>query len=639
MKKAAIFTSVLMAGSILANPGIAQERKNLFEVLFPKAHQKLMERKKRKEALANPEPVKEVRVKTSRYYAYKVTPKAGIIIKPLVLDYASVEAISEDGSPIPGMDRIASSISKVDESAMTADLRTVGKLDMTAERHLAKAVSDFYEVDQAYVWLDEEGNWNAKARSVQKLLSSADEYGLWKSDYKLASELVDDQPNDTVDTAQIEAKKRLSREISMTTAALRYAMDAKFGTVEPNRLSGYHDFPEYFDETSGLLQQVMGPALPVNTLRAMHPQHEPFKALQAELAQLSGERDDTIDLPSQVLIKPGNDHADLPAFVAAIQKRGSSELLEKHKTFLETYANETAYSVDAVNLVKDYQREAGLGADGIIGRNTAAKLAGIGSQSKVRMVQLAMERMRWLPDDLGKRHVIINQPEYRARYMEGADEKLSMRVVVGKKSNQTNFFYDEIEHVVYNPYWGVPRSIIVNEFRAKSIANPGYLDQAGYELTNSQGQRISSASVNWSQVGTYPKFGVRQPPGSRNALGSLKIMFPNKHSIYMHDTPSKHLFKRDSRAFSHGCVRLHDPQAMAAAVLGKNKAHVNANISQGQNKTEVLKEKVPVYVAYFTAFPQKGGNIKYFADMYGRDAHLLKAVEATRKARSSGFSS
>ncbi|MEM7069699.1 MAG: L,D-transpeptidase family protein, partial [Pseudomonadota bacterium] len=315
------------------------------------------------------------------------------------------------------------------------------------------------------------------------------------------------------------------------------------------------------------------------------------------------------------------------------------ETLDSHAEFLTNYDGSVAYTKEAVALVKAYQKEAGLGADGIIGRNTATKLAGLKSEDKAMQVRLAMERLRWLPKEFGRRHVLINQPEYRARYVENGEEKLAMRVVVGKKSNQTNFFYDEIEKVVYNPYWGVPRSIIVNEFLPKSLGNPGYLDQAGYEVTTGGGQRISSSSIDWYNVGAHPNFNVRQPPGAKNALGNIKILFPNKHSIYMHDTPSKSLFKKQHRAFSHGCVRLHDPQGMAAAVLGKSKGHIKANISTGKNQTEILNEKVPVYVAYFTAWPQADGGVSYFRDVYGRDAHLLKAFEATRKARSVSISS
>ena len=425
----------------------------------------------------------------------------------------------------------------------------------------------------------------------------------------------------------------------MSVAVLRYAMDAKFGTINPNRLSGYHDFPVHNAKAPDIFEAVLNNGLPARTLVSMHPANDKFLALKNELESISQTEEDVIDLPSKVLIRPGMTHEAFPLFVEAIKKRGSQDLLGAHAEFLSAYAGEQIYSRDAVKFIKDYQREAGLGADGVIGPKTSRRLAGLAAGSKIDQVTLAMERMRWLPHELGARHVFINQPEYRARYVQNGAEILSMKAVVGKRSNQTNFFYDEIEHVVYNPYWGVPRSIIVNEFAAKSIANPGYLDQRGYEVTTFGGRRLSSASIDWGSIGSNPNFAVRQPPGSRNALGKVKIMFPNKHSIYMHDTPAKHLFKRSSRAFSHGCVRLHNPQAMAAAVLGKSKAHISSMISTGKNQTENLRSKVPVYVAYFTAWPQQDGSVKYFSDMYGRDAHLMKAIKATQKARSVSISS
>ncbi|MEM8652175.1 MAG: L,D-transpeptidase family protein, partial [Pseudomonadota bacterium] len=408
---------------------------------------------------------------------------------------------------------------------------------------------------------------------------------------------------------------------------------ASFGAVNPNRLSGYHDFPVQYGQSRAKLEKVLFGGLPANSLKSMHPRNEKFVALQQELAVLEEAKDDLVDLRTDIFIKPGRAHDELPNVVAAIKLRASEDLLAKHEEFFANYAGGVEYTKDIQKVVKDYQREAGLGPDGIIGPNTATKLAGLSSNKKTTQVKLAMERLRWHPHDLGKRHVFINQPEYRARYISNGKEELSMRVVVGKKSNQTNFFYDEIEHVVYNPYWGVPRSIIVNEFAPKSLGNPGYLDQKGYEITNASGQKISSSSIDWYGVSEYPNFNVRQPPGSKNALGELKIMFPNKHAIYMHDTPAKSLFKKQHRAFSHGCVRLHDPRAMAAAVLGKTKKQIAASISRGKNETEKLSVKVPVYVSYFTAWPQQDGSVNYFNDMYGRDAHLLKAFDAVSKAR------
>ncbi len=205
-----------------------------------------------------------------------------------------------------------------------------------------------------------------------------------------------------------------------------------------------------------------------------------------------------------------------------------------------------------------------------------------------------------------------------------------MRVVVGSKANQTYFFQDEIQTVEVNPYWGVPQSIIINEMLPKLRNDPGYLDRMGYQVEIG-GRSVPSSSVNWT--GSTASVAVRQPPSSDNALGELKILFPNAHAIYMHDTPSKSFFKRDQRALSHGCVRLADPRRMAAAVLGTSVEDVGKEIGGGSNKALQVPQKVPVYVAYFTAWPNKDGVIEYFDDVYERDMYVNRALDATRDAR------
>ena len=245
-----------------------------------------------------------------------------------------------------------------------------------------------------------------------------------------------------------------------------------------------------------------------------------------------------------------------------------------------------------------------------------------------------MERSRWLPGVLASRRVFINQPAYTATYYNGGKAELSMRVVVGKKSNQTNFFDDEIELVEFNPYWGVPQSIIVNEMLPKLRADPSYLDRLGYEVT-SGGRAVASSAINWNTISKTSHIGVRQPPSDGNALGELKILFPNSHAIYMHDTPSKSFFQRDSRALSHGCVRLQDPRAMAAKVLGTSVADIGSYIAGGRNKQVNLPSKIPVHVAYFTAWPDEHGKVEYFSDVYDRDNYLRRAIDATEKARTS----
>jgi murein L,D-transpeptidase YcbB/YkuD len=317
--------------------------------------------------------------------------------------------------------------------------------------------------------------------------------------------------------------------------------------------------------------------------------------------------------------------------VAAIRQKGSDALKTEHAATLSAYQGTPDYTPELVALVEGFQKENGLKPDGIVGKASIRILVGGDTTAnRIHKVKVAMEQARWLPADLGSRYVFINQPAFMVYYHDEGKEQFSMRVVVGSKSNQTYFFQDEIQTVEFNPYWGVPQSIIINEMLPKLRSDPGYLDRLGYQVEVG-GQPVSSYNVNW--YGSTSGVSVRQPPSSDNALGELKILFPNTHAIYMHDTPSKSFFARDQRALSHGCVRLADPRRMAAAVLGITVDDVAKQIAGGKNKGVSVPERIPVYVAYFTAWPNKDGKVEYFDDVYERDMYMGRAFDATHAAR------
>jgi len=299
---------------------------------------------------------------------------------------------------------------------------------------------------------------------------------------------------------------------------------------------------------------------------------------------------------------------------------------------LASYAGTPEYTPEVVALVEGFQKESGLRPDGVIGPATIRALTGHSNAEKVEKLIVAMEQLRWLPADLGSRYVFINQPAFMSYYINDGRQELAMGVVVGSKAHQTYFFQDQIETVEFNPYWGVPKSIIVNEMLPKLRQDPSYLDRLGYEVSYS-GRKVSSSQIDWT---TTHSVDVRQPPGSDNALGELKILFPNAHSIYMHDTPSKSFFKRDMRALSHGCVRLSEPRRMAAAVMGTSVEEIGKQIASGQNRAVQVPQKIPVYVSYFTAWPNKDGVVEYFDDVYGRDDFTRKAFAVTTQSRSAG---
>ncbi len=587
-------------------------------------------------ALADPEPLPKVA--GPQYYTYKA---------------AAGRAVRTTGF---------ASASATDAARFIAQARVVATPD------IASALEAFYATNTTPLWVAA-GDVNDKARGVLELLKHADQFGLEPSDYVLeapalttasvtapvqaptevasASQVGDDAPAlpatdaPATDTPAVTAspgdghdRALMQFELAMSAKVLAFAQDMVRGRLDPNGISGYHDFKRKDVDLAAILPAAQGQD-PVAYLQGLVPQGKEFQALKTELDRLlaeAGSETARVALPEKLLLKPGASSPDMPGVMAAIQHSGSEALKTKHAATFAAYTQTQDYTPELVEVVKTFQSEVGLKPDGVIGSATVRKMVGDRAEDKVGKLVVAMEQARWLPNDLGQRYVFINQPAFTAAYHDHGAEQFSMRVVVGAKAHQTFFFQDEIETVEFNPYWGVPQSIIVNEMLPHLRQDPSYLDRMGYEVAVN-GKAVPSSSVNW--YGSTQNISVRQPPSGDNALGDLKILFPNAHAIYMHDTPSKSFFQRDMRALSHGCVRLAEPRKMAAAVLGTTQQDVDARIAAGQNAAVKVPAKIPVYVAYFTAWPNKDGRVEYFDDVYGRDAATMKAFEATTKARAS----
>ncbi len=617
------------------------------------------------------------KVKGPKYYNYKPAALARVKFAGLAKQYAKSGYY---GPQLADVD--TTSLLFAEASAR------LGKFEIKAQKNISKAVLNHYKNHSGFLWVENNAP-SASALRLIDVLNSADQYGLEKRDYfvELASSSVPQTtPSSVENETDDELYAMISFEITLSLRAVRYGLDANGGRVNPNKISGYHDLPrkklkakdiiaefhkrsieiENFARSSqaapvtiepvsvdgatvdtqqaesavlkqnSTLEQTQPerqkPKDAVDYLLSLHPVHPVFSALKSELAVLRDSVDDAVVVAPDTFVRPGKSHVEMPNIIKAIKKRGSSGLLETHAELLTGYDGGEIYSEELVALVQDFQKENKLKPDGIIGPRTVSKMSDMPVATKINRVVLAMERLRWHPKNFGKRHVFVNQPAYRANYIVNDKVNLSMKIIVGKPANQSSFFHDTIERVVYNPYWGVPRSILVNEMLPKLRRNPSYLDQRGYEVTTGSGQQISSASVDWYSVGANFGYNVRQTPGPKNALGELKILFPNKHNIYMHDTPARGLFKRSRRALSHGCIRLHRPREMAAAVLGTSVKSVRNRLGAGHN-TQNLKRKVPVYVAYFTAWTNRKGNVQYFGDIYGRDKQLLKALKKTGAMR------
>jgi murein L,D-transpeptidase YcbB/YkuD len=290
----------------------------------------------------------------------------------------------------------------------------------------------------------------------------------------------------------------------------------------------------------------------------------------------------------------------------------------------------TKYDATIQKAVQQFQILHGLSPDGVTGVGTLSEI-NKSAEARLQSVIVAMERERWLNKDRGKRHVLVNLTDFTAKIIDNGKVTFVSRSVIGQGAldRQSPEFSDVMEHMIINPTWNVPRSIATKEYLPQMQNNPNAA--AHLKLYDGQGREVSRGNINFAQytAKNFP-FDIKQPPSNRNALGLVKFMFPNKHNIYLHDTPAKSLFSREVRAFSHGCIRLHKPFEFAYAILARQesspKSYFQSKLKTG-NETQVdLDENIPVHIIYRTAFTEAKGPIRYRRDVYGRDAKIWKAL-------------
>ncbi len=280
--------------------------------------------------------------------------------------------------------------------------------------------------------------------------------------------------------------------------------------------------------------------------------------------------------------------------------------------------------------IREFQAAHGLNPDGVAGKGTVTEI-NKSVEARLKSVIVAMERERWTNMERGSRHILVNQTDFTARIVDDGRVTFETRSVIGKNTSDRRSpeFSDLMEHMIINPSWYVPRSIITKEYLPRLRNNPHAVGHL--EITDRRGRRVNRSSANFAQysAGSFP-FAMRQPPGKRNALGRVKFMFPNKYNIYLHDTPQKHLFDREVRAFSHGCIRLSDPFGFAYALLARQsddpKGEFQRILRTGRETKVSLKEPVPVHIIYRTAVTGERGRMEYRRDVYGRDARIWKAL-------------
>ena len=319
-------------------------------------------------------------------------------------------------------------------------------------------------------------------------------------------------------------------------------------------------------------------------------------------------------LPATFRLKPGG-HSPL---VAVLAQRLS--ITGDYAPAATTGPPAAVYDDVLQDSVERFQRRHGLTPDGVIGPAVVEAL-NVPATDRVRQIALNMERWRWLPSDADSRRIFVNIPEYRLEVQDAGQVPISMRVIVGRKTTQTPAFSGEMTYLVLAPFWNVPADIAEKETLPSAMQDPAFFRRTKMEVVDERGRPVDPDDVDFSDTRAYR---FRQRPGSSNALGLVKFMFPNPFNVYLHDTPADALFSREARALSHGCVRVEKPEALADYLLEDHPEWTPDRIREAmhaeQQTTVRLRERIPVYIAYLTARVSSDGQMMFFQDVYGKDS-------------------
>jgi murein L,D-transpeptidase YcbB/YkuD len=481
-----------------------------------------------------------------------------------------------------------------------------------------EAVRTFYQQrDNQPVWVDETGT-NARADALLRAFQNAARDGLDPADY-------DPRPF-VLEAGGVE--QLAATDLALSATLVRYASDLRGGRALPTKIERDPRISP-LDPVQLLIAaaDALDPTAFVNSLA---PADSIYIGLRQALARYRAlaAAGGWPKIPDGAVLGPGS--VDPRIGILRLRLQLTGDLAADAQGYPPS-----RYDDDVHQAVRGFQERHGLPADGVVGEQTRA-LLNIQVQSRIRQILANLERARWLPDDLGDPYVLVNLADFDLRVVEGGRDTLRMRVVIGDPETITPIFSDKISYIEINPYWNVPRSIAVKEMLRVLRRDPGALTAQNIRVLAAGGEEVDPASVNWSAVSADNfNYRLRQDPGVRNALGRIKFMFPNPYGVYLHDTPSRKLFRRQVRTFSHGCIRIEKPIELATFLLRGDpvwgRTRIERTIAGGKNRAVVLKDLVPVHLVYLTAWVDRDGKMQFRDDHYNLDAPLVAALDAGRE--------
>lgn len=491
------------------------------------------------------------------------------------------------------------------------------------------SVREFYEeIGYKLGWI-QGGKPTPQALELIGILEEADKKGLDSKDYDGA------RWPDRLKSLQAGAGEaesgRVKFDVALTVSGTRYISDLHLGKVDPESL--HKDFdPERLHHDAGafLREEVIAASNVKDALAKVECPYPGYKrevvALQKYLQMAREEVSDPLP-QAQKPVEPGQNYEGLGKLVKRLQFLGDLPASET------VASGSQSYSGEVVTGVKRFQTRHGMEADGKLGPQTIAELNQPMSD-RVQQLRLSLERWRWLPHNYAEPPIVVNIPEFKLRAYEtfsSGKPELIMSVVVGKAMRtQTPVLDEDMKYIVFWPYWNVPPSILRGEMIPKIAKDRTYIQKNNYEVATYSGQVVTDGIVNDEVLAQLRagKVTVRQKPGPKNALGLAKFIFPNDNNVYLHSTPAQSLFSKTRRDFSHGCIRVEDPQALAVWVLRNNpgwtKERVEAAFKAEKEQQVNLTRTIPVLIVYASAVVEEDGQVFFLEDIYGHDKSLAK---------------
>jgi L,D-transpeptidase YcbB len=469
-------------------------------------------------------------------------------------------------------------------------------------------------------WLGSGGPAPA-ALAVAQRLEAVTGHGLDPEDYHAGS--IASVTRRTATGARLAARELAAFELRVTDAWLTLGRHLARGRVDPVSQHGRWSLPRREAPTAVRLADALATERADAALASYAPRGPEYPALLRELrrlreVELGGGWD---RVPPGPALRAGTSDPRVPLLR---RRLGAPHSLQA--------ADAARFNGELEAAVRAFQARHGLDADGVVGAATLEAL-NVSVARRARQVELALERERWLPADLGARHVRVDIPAFQLRLVEDGEAMLTMRVIGGRPDWQTPVFSARIGGVVLSPYWNVPTSIAVREILPEVRRDPGYLRRHDMQVLSGWGadaRRIDPAAVDWRRVSATPfPYRFRQEPGPRNPLGGIRFDSPNPNNVFLHDTPARALFDRSDRALSHGCIRLQHPMALAEHVLrdeGWSRAEITAAIEARRERTVRIRTPIDLHLLYRTAWIGDDGEVHYRTDLYGHDRRLDAAL-------------